>query len=240
MTALVAAAGWLLALAGVWAAVAARKAADRRMELVARAGHELRGPLTAVRLGLHLAGQGAGPATERLRGVDLELEQAGRALDDLAAARDGRLGPDRPEPVDVMELVRTAAAAWRPVARASGTELRCEGFLRGVEVHGDRLRLAQAFGNLIANALEHGAGPVAVRGRVTASRVRIEVADRGPGLPAPVTELVRGGRAGRGVRGRGLSIAADIAARHGGRLAAAPADRGARLALELPLVAAPR
>ena len=57
--------------------------------------------------------------------------------------------------------------------------------------------------------------------------MRIEVDDEGPGLPAPVGDLTRRPRAGRGRRGRGLAIAADIADRHGGRLVAAP-PRAAR------------
>jgi signal transduction histidine kinase len=65
-------------------------------------------------------------------------------------------------------------------------------------------------------------------------RVRIEVIDGGPGLPATVAELARRPRGGRGSRGRGLAIAAAIARRHGGRLAAAPSERGARLVLDLP------
>jgi signal transduction histidine kinase len=63
---------------------------------------------------------------------------------------------------------------------------------------------------------------------------RIEVADDGPGLPAPVAELARRARNGRGSRGRGLAIASSIAAAHGGRLQAAPASQGARLVLEIP------
>jgi signal transduction histidine kinase len=60
------------------------------------------------------------------------------------------------------------------------------------------------------------------------------VSDEGGGLPAPVAELVRRPRAGRGRRGRGLVIAADIVARHGGWLVSAPSAGGARLAIELP------
>jgi signal transduction histidine kinase len=46
--------------------------------------------------------------------------------------------------------------------------------------------------------------------------------------------LARRARGGRGARGRGLAIASVIAAEHGGRISAAPSERGARLALELP------
>ena len=66
--------------------------------------------------------------------------------------------------------------------------------------------------------------------------MRIEVCDEGPGLPASVGDLTRRARGGRGRRGRGLAIAAEIAERHGGRLVAAPAPRGARIALELPIL----
>jgi signal transduction histidine kinase len=101
-------------------------------------------------------------------------------------------------------------------------------------VRGDRVRLSQAVGNLLANALEHGAGTVEVRSRAVGDRVRIEVSDEGAGLPAPVAELAARPRAGRGRRGRGLAIASEIVARHGGRLLAAPSPRGARVAIELP------
>ena len=99
------------------------------------------------------------------------------------------------------------------------------------------MRLAQATRNLIGNAIEHGGGDISVRGRGDGATLRIEVTDSGRGLPAPVAELVRRPRAGRGTRGRGLAIAAAIAERHGGRIAAAPSDRGARLVLELPAAA---
>jgi len=69
--------------------------------------------------------------------------------------------------------------------------------------------------------------------------IRIEVSDWGPGLPAPVAQLARRAHGGRGSRGRGLAIAAAIAEDHGGRLAAAPSEHGARLVLELPLVLTP-
>lgn len=235
MTAALALVGWATAAATFAFALVVRQGLSRRMELVARACHELRGPLTAARLGLHLTARVEGAGAEPLAVVDAELERAALALDDLSAARDGDRAADRAEAVDVAELLRSATEASRPLARARGVAVRLDGSPRGARVRGDRRRLAQACGNLIANALEHGAGPVRVRGRTTRGRVRIEVSDGGPGLPAPVAQLARRPRAGRGTRGRGLAIAAEIAARHGGRLASAPSTGGARLALELPL-----
>jgi signal transduction histidine kinase len=140
-----------------------------------------------------------------------------------------------PEPVDLAALVHDSVEAWRAAAGAAGAELRLtppDG--APARAWGDRLRLAQAVGNLIANAIEHGGGEVEVRCRPAGPCVRVEVLDGGPGLPAPVAELVARPRAGRGARGRGLAIAAGVAARHGGRLAAAPSEQGARLVLELP------
>ncbi len=231
--------GWLaasaagFAVAGVWRALASR------METVARACHELRGPLTAARLGLDY-GAGNGELTPaRLRAIDLELDRAALVLDDLEAVRMRRAWPRAPEPIDLEQLLSDSVEAWRPTATANGVELQSAWSGCGATAWGDRLRLAQVTGNLIANAIEHGGGVVEVHGRVDHARARIEVSDTGPGLPAPIPELVRGARWGRGRRGRGLAIASAIAAGHGGRLAAAPAVRGARLVLELPAVVAP-
>jgi signal transduction histidine kinase len=225
---------WALAAAGLGAAAFFRFELRRRRELVARACHELRGPLTAAHLALHGCARHGEAPPARLAAIDLELKRAGVALDDLAAARRGRRAPDRDEPVDVSDLLAYQAATWRMVAGVFGCRLELVDSGQRAMVRGDRLRLAQAVGNLVANALERGTGRVELLARSSGDRVRIEVADEGPGLPAPVAELARRARAGRGRRGRGLAIAADIADRHGGRLVAAPSARGARVALELP------
>lgn len=235
MIAAVAGTGWVLAAGALAAAGLLQRELGRRAELVARACHEVRGPLHAARLGLHLlALPGARPGA-RVAAIDLELRRAGLAIEDLHAARTGSRARDRLETVDVRTLVNTAAAAWRPAAAGAGASLRLDAPAGGALVRGDRLRLAQACGNLLANAIEHGGRRIELRARADARRVRIEVRDDGPGLPAPVADLTRRPRAGRGQRGRGLAIAADIAVRHGGRLSAAPAPGGACLALELPL-----
>jgi DNA-binding response OmpR family regulator len=227
-------AAWLLAAVAIAFAIATRLELRRRRELVARACHELRGPLTAAHLALHAGARHGDAPPPRLAAINRELERAGVALEDLAAARGGRRAPDRDEPVDVGDLLAYQAATWRLMAGVFGCRLDLVGPGDGAVVRGDRVRLTQAVGNLVANAVEHGAGRVELLARASGDRVRIEVADEGPGLPAPVGHLTRRPRAGRGRRGRGLAIAADIADRHGGRLVAAPSTRGARVALELP------
>jgi signal transduction histidine kinase len=222
----VAVAGWLVgALFG-----ALHLRARRRFVLVARASHEVRGPLCAARLGLEALA--AEPA--RVVAIDLELRRAGRALDDLLAAPSGARAPDRPELVDLAALAEAHAPVWGAVAAAHGAGfllLDCEA---AAPIIADPLRVAQACTNLVRNAAEHGGGLVRVRVRAGGESVRFEVADDGGGLPAPVEVLVAGARSRRGRRGHGLVIAAEIAARHGGRLAAAP---GARVVIELPAAA---
>ncbi len=283
MSALLAVSGWVAALA---AAGAGRLVLARRMELVGRAAHELRGPITAARLVTQLylrselpqqaesaavrqavvGAKALGPAPvgetvapplrDALEGINLELDRARLALLDLAEAPYGRRAADRVTTFDVGVLLVDAAEAWRAAAREQGVALHVEQPPGRVLVEGDRTRLAQACGNLLANAIEHGAprrarpdadaaaparsqGPIVLRARAGVHTVRIEVLDDGPGLPASVPQLLRRRpRGGRRSRGRGLAITADIAARHRGRLAAAPSERGARMVLELPTAVA--
>jgi signal transduction histidine kinase len=237
--------GWVLA--GFAAAVAAVvwHGLSLRMEAVARACHELRGPLTAARLGLELGTRSSEISVDRLRAIDLELGRAALALDDLADAgapkRRRRLGNADWE-VAVDELVADSVDAWRPAAAASATDLTLRWSAGQATVRGDRLRLAQAIGNLIANAIEHGGETVEVLGTATGGSLLVEVLDDGGGLPPRVREVVVAGGGGRwrsirrrGGRGLGLAIASDVAEAHGGRLRVESAPSGTRMVLELPL-----
>ncbi len=226
--------GWVAAgiVTAMWLVV--QHALDARMEAVARACHELRGPITAARLGLELGSRGGALSAAQLAAIHSELRRATLALDDLAHAPEARQAPREIEAVDLDGLLRGSVRAWRPVAAEAGVELELECSEVLPCVRGDSLRLAQATGNLIANAIEHGGTRVEVQARRCAAGIRIEVVDDGPGLPAPLEELARRARHGRGAHGRGLAIATAVAAVHGGRLTAARADRGARLVLELP------
>ena len=71
-------------------------------------------------------------------------------------------------------------------------------------VRADRVRVAQALANLVANAIEHGGGEVRVRARAAAGGgARVEITDGGPGLPAPLAELVARRAGGAGAAGTG-------------------------------------
>ncbi len=170
----------------------------------------------------------------QLAAIQTELGKATLALDDLACAPDGRQLQQQIATVDLGALVRDSVRGWQPAAARAGVELTfdCAGAIPPVA--GDRLRLAQATANLIANAIEHGGERVQLLCRPVGDGARVEVVDDGAGLPAPLDELVSRARRGRGRRGRGLAIVTSIATVHGGRLTAAPTDRGAHLVLDLP------
>jgi signal transduction histidine kinase len=228
-------AGWIAAGLVAALALGVRRSYGDRMEAVARACHELRGPLTAARLGLASGLSQARPTARRLQAIDTELGRAALALDDLAGAGGGRGRRWDVDRVQIAALLADSVEAWRAAAASAGIELRADrSGEEGVVVWGDRVRLAQAVGNLIANAVEHGRGPVTVHSTTRRGHVRIAISDRGPGLPAPVAELRRRPRRGRGARGRGLAIAADVAEAHGGRLLSDASEVGACLILELP------
>jgi signal transduction histidine kinase len=219
--------GWAAAAGLLALVLASRRELDARMERLARAAHELRRPLTAARLAAHGLPGGAA--------IDRELARAGRLLGDLDAVRGAPpalLG--EPVLVVVPELLASVAAAWRPVATAQGRRVVVERRREPLVVRGDEDRLAQALGNLVANALEHGAGEVRLGARGRGGCVELHVSDGGPGLGAPLAELVGRTRDGRGTRGRGLAIASELARAHGGALRAGP---GARLVVALPAAA---
>ena len=92
--------GWALAFAALGAGALVQRELSRRMELVARAAHELRGPLTAARLGLHLVDRARGTPGDRLAAVDLALPDTdGLELIARVRAADGvatRVNPDTP------------------------------------------------------------------------------------------------------------------------------------------------
>jgi signal transduction histidine kinase len=195
-------------------------------ERAARIAHEVRGPLSAAQLALHGAARRGEVAPRLVAALELELRRAALALEDPCTAATSA-------DVDLHELLDCQVRTWSEVAAAHGARLILQPGPATAIVHADALRVAQATGNVLANAIEHGGGTIEVRTRRTVGdRIRIEVTDGGPGLPASVAELARRPRAGRG---RGLAITAGVLAHCGGRVASLPSATGGGIAIELPV-----
>jgi signal transduction histidine kinase len=222
--------GWLCAVTAASLLLLSRHAAHRSTERVVRACHELRGPLTNLTLVL---GDGGAHDPAALPALTLELARARRAVEELSAAAAGSGPRDERRGVDVGPLVRDIVAVHDVAARARGRRVVLRGVPDDAHVVGDRARLAQAIGNLVQNALDHGEGTVRVAVDTHDGAVHVEVADEGHGLRVPVDALLHARR--RGQRGRGMRIVADALAAHGGRLRAAPSTDGARMVAELPV-----
>lgn len=198
--------------------------ADRLGGLVARerafsadASHQLRTPLTGLRLGLEMA---LDKPDEDLRpAVGAAIEHADRLeriVDDLLdLARDV---PRRNEPLDVAGLLADLRADRLPALTAEGRSLL-------VVVEGDIPRSAaspsavrQILSVLLDNAAVHGAGRITVTARNAGGALAIDVSDEGDGTTSPEPQLFsrRGGHAtGHGI---GLPLARSLAEAEGGRL----------------------
>ena len=197
---------------------------QRERDFVADAGHELRTPLALLRTELELAlrhGQSAEELQEALRASVAEVDRLAQLADDLlliARYDRGRL-PLRVENVDAQSLLSSvvnrfkwrAEQASRPLTSEAPADLR---------IRGDRLRLEQALGNLVDNALRHGRGSVALRAAGVDGHVELQVEDQGDGFADGFAERAfeRFSRAQHegGGAGLGLAIVRVIAEAHGG------------------------
>jgi signal transduction histidine kinase len=94
-------------------------------------------------------------------------------------------------------------------------------------IRADRRRLAQVFSNLLANAFEHGAGRVVLRGRRGRSGISVDVLDEGAGFNGRRRPSPAG-------RGRGLAIAAQAAEEVGGTLSVGRSDGRGRVTVDFP------
>jgi two-component system, OmpR family, sensor histidine kinase MtrB len=144
-----------------------------RSEEVARAEHELRGAATALALVCEALRRDPA-ASHHASVIDAQLDRLRAGLSDLAAARDGRPTGTEREEVELSALTSAAARPWDEAA------VEWEGGPVTAEL--DRRRFAQVLGNVLANAAEHGSGPVRVIGRPHDGGVRVEVRNRGSGL----------------------------------------------------------
>jgi len=192
-------------------------------EFVADASHQLRTPLTAVRLRLEnlerdVAPAGRGDLEAALREAD-RLDALVRGLLALARADAAR---DALTPVDVSAGCADRAAAWAPLAEEEGVRLVAE-IAPGLVAAAAPDALEQMLDNLLDNALRVAppGTPVTLAARRDGAEVVLWVADRGPGMSpaerAHAFERFWTTRAGEGGTGLGLAVVDRLARACGGR-----------------------
>jgi signal transduction histidine kinase len=204
---------------------------DSQRAFVADAAHELRSPLTALKLQLQLMARAPDEASRRAAATQLEqgVERATRLIEQLLTA--ARTAPSETGPamhtLDLAELARQAVAEAWPLAEARRTELGLDAPDSAViTADADALRIMMR--NLLDNAIRYTpqGGKVNIRIAQQPDALILAVDDSGPGIPAEERErafqrFYRGRReAGDGTgSGLGLAIVANIAARHGAGVA---------------------
>jgi len=211
--------------------------------VVAGVAHEVRNPLASIKLRLDLAA-GAPGLPEATRGAigqaSAEIMRLDRLVADLLIVA-GR-APGRRAPLDLGALLRARGEALGPWAALRGIRIVARG---GGETVGDADALARALDNVLRNAVEASPDGGAVEAVVEVVEDgpggwRVQIADRGAGVPA--------GRAAEIFEpffttkpdgtGLGLAISRAIARAHGGDLTYARGEGVTRLELTLPRVPA--
>ena len=217
---------------------------ERERRFVADASHELRTPLALLRAEIDLAldlPRSDSELEASLRSAGEEVDRLTQLAEDLLllARIDRGVLPLRTEVVDVDALIEGVAARFERRARDHGRRIAIDG--GGALLRCDRLRLEQALGNLVENALRHGNGDAHIFTAERGDTLELHVTDGGPGFPPRflprVFDRFSRAEAGRGVGGSGLGLAivSEIAAAHGGTAHAANLQSaGADVWLSIP------
>jgi signal transduction histidine kinase len=245
----VAGGGEIAELAGEVDAMVARLDGEEqaRRKLVAAVSHDLRTPITALRLLADAVEDGIvdeDTSREYAARMSVHVQALGALIDDLFELTRLESGELRwsMEQVALDGLVGQAVEAMRPQAEASRIAVRTVLEAGDPLALGDAARLQRVLFNLIQNAIRHtpADGTVTVRTtRDAGGAVEIEVADTGAGIPAAERERVfeafhrlDRSRTDDGA-GLGLAISRAIVEAHGGRIWIADAERGTSVRVRL-------
>lgn len=193
--------------------------AERR--LAADASHQLRTPLTALSMRLEEIVETADGEPQTVKDeAAIALAQVERLTDVvdrlLTNSRDRR--SDSAVTFDIDEVVLQQVEEWRAAYRGVGRAIVHSGRpeLKAVGTPG---AVATVLATLVENALMHGDGTVALRTRIAANQVVIEVSDEGEGVAAELgSRVFERTVSGRNSTGIGLAVARDLAEADGGRL----------------------
>lgn len=217
--------------------------AAARERFLATVAHDLRTPLSAIRMSAHLVVRQAHMVDRVMSGIARVLHAAdrmARLIDDLLDFARGRLGagiPIVPESIsDVRrflgELLEEASAAFAGRPMRWSIDLDDD-----VHVAWDRDRIAQCVENLVGNACEHGAPdtPVTIGIRASDRDVLVEIVNGGEIIPGRLSNVDPfGPRASRRGLGLGLFIADRVARAHGGALTLSSSGGETHTLLSLP------
>jgi two-component system osmolarity sensor histidine kinase EnvZ len=213
---------------------------DDRALILAGISHDLRTPLTRLRMEIEMTG--ADDATREAMAADVEEmdRTIGQFLD---FARTGSEGGEGLEPTDLAALLRELAEQYQRRGFAVAPE---PAFAEDARLPVRIATLRRAIANLIDNALRHAGGEQAVELALerVGGAMRIEVRDRGPGIPAAEAERLKlpftrleAARSNAVGAGLGLAIVERIARAHGGHLDLLPREGGglvARITIPAP------
>lgn len=219
--------------------------AAQRVSFVNQVSHELKTPLTNIRLYVDLA-RDASPAESGglLSVVEEETSRLSRMIHNVLtfARQEKKTLELHPVSGDLAESVKRVVELWRPVLEKSGLKVLLEAE-KSVKAVFDADALEQILGNLLSNVEKYaaGAGQVVITVKDDGS---VEVRDDGPGIAAKDAERVfeafyrsrndlTEGVSGTGL---GLSIARALAEAQNGSLRLVASERGACFILQLPLV----
>ncbi|MGH8541743.1 MAG: sensor histidine kinase [Stenotrophobium sp.] len=213
-------------------------------QFIADAAHQLRTPLTALKLNLDRALREQDPrelhaVLEQLRLSTDRAARLSRQLLSLARAESGSGHEDRFTALDLRAIAQETGAEWVPAALEHGIDLSFEAPSAALTIRGDAVLLREAIANLLDNAVKYGrrGGHAVLAVAVEGARIALSVRDDGPGIPPELRErvferFVRGDAGGDGT-GLGLAIVRDIGLLHAAeiRCGAGLDDRGFGISL---------
>jgi len=189
------------------------------------ASHQLRTPLTGLRLRLQMAKTTPSVTRDELvDGLLADVERLDTTVDALLTLAREPV-PDR-APLDVDALLRDLDSTWHGRLAVDGRRLRVRlaGRRACVDASGPALR--QVLDVLVSNAARHGAGTVTVDAHGISGGLAIDVADEGPGIVEPTDAIFIRRTEGGGSHGIGLALARSLTEAEGGRLVLRHAGTG--------------
>jgi signal transduction histidine kinase len=231
------------------------KLARQKTDFVSNVSHELKTPLTSIRMFSELLAEGrvADQAKQHsyLQIITAEAARLTRLINNVLDFSRMERGEKKYnfQPCDLTDIVRSTAETFRPHLEASGYQLACELPATPIPVKGDSDALSQIIVNLLSNAEKYSNGGKEVSLQLAQKQsplphAEIKVLDRGPGVPRGSEEKVfeKFYRAhdslSSGIQGSGLglTIARQIARAHGGDVVYEPRDGGGScFILRLPI-----